>query len=210
MRMGACGDAAPVKVIALGEPSVTLKPAITSNCGLTAAVDLWVKEVLQPAAKEMLGSTVVSMEGTSSYVCRNRNGAPLGPISEHAFANAFDVASFRLADGRILDVAAWGATVQRPVANQPAPAKSNAAKEIAKDKKIGALGASSVAPPATSAPSVPAIVSSADELKIAFLKRIHRDACHRFGTVLGPEANEAHREHLHFDMKARGGKSFCE
>lgn len=44
-----------------------------------------------------------------------------------------------------------------------------------------------------------------------FLRGIHAAACRRFGTVLGPEANEAHRNHFHLDMADRGGRgSFCE
>ncbi|MGE5514077.1 MAG: extensin family protein [Bacteroidota bacterium] len=43
-----------------------------------------------------------------------------------------------------------------------------------------------------------------------FLRRIHRAACQYFGTVLGPEANEAHRNHFHVDMADRPIKSFCE
>lgn len=40
-----------------------------------------------------------------------------------------------------------------------------------------------------------------------FLRIIHRSACKRFTTVLSPEYNAAHYNHLHFDM---GGKSFCK
>ena len=39
-----------------------------------------------------------------------------------------------------------------------------------------------------------------------FLKRLHESACRRFGTVLGPDYNAAHRNHFHFDMSGRG---FC-
>ena len=35
------------------------------------------------------------------------------------------------------------------------------------------------------------------------MKVVHDDACQTFGTVLGPAANEAHKNHFHFDMKAR-------
>lgn len=44
----------------------------------------------------------------------------------------------------------------------------------------------------------------------AFLRRLHRGACGTFGTVLGPEANEAHRDHFHFDLAARKRNAFCE
>lgn len=40
-----------------------------------------------------------------------------------------------------------------------------------------------------------------------FLRVVHRSACKRFKTVLGPEYNAAHRNHFHFDMGGRGG--FC-
>ena len=36
-----------------------------------------------------------------------------------------------------------------------------------------------------------------------FLKRLHEGSCAVFATVLGPEANEAHRDHFHLDMKVR-------
>jgi len=44
----------------------------------------------------------------------------------------------------------------------------------------------------------------------AFLRRLHRGACGTFGTVLGPEANEAHRNHFHFDLAQRKRNAFCE
>ena len=44
----------------------------------------------------------------------------------------------------------------------------------------------------------------------AFLRRIHAGACRHFGTVLGPEANEAHRNHFHLDMAERKVKRICE
>lgn len=39
-----------------------------------------------------------------------------------------------------------------------------------------------------------------------FLRVVHRSACRRFTTVLGPQYNSAHANHFHFDM---GGKPFC-
>lgn len=44
----------------------------------------------------------------------------------------------------------------------------------------------------------------------AFLRRLHRGACGIFSTVLGPEANEAHRNHFHFDLAPRRRNAFCE
>ena len=39
-----------------------------------------------------------------------------------------------------------------------------------------------------------------------FLRVIHASACKRFGTVLGPDYNAAHRDHLHLE---KGDGSFC-
>lgn len=41
------------------------------------------------------------------------------------------------------------------------------------------------------------------ERKQAFLHAVHDSACRRFGTTLGPEANSAHRNHLHVDLAMR-------
>ena len=43
-----------------------------------------------------------------------------------------------------------------------------------------------------------------------FLRAVHAGACGVFSTVLGPEANEAHRNHLHFDLMPRRHKALCE
>ena len=43
-----------------------------------------------------------------------------------------------------------------------------------------------------------------------FLKEIHKGACKFFGTVLGPEANAAHKSHFHFDMAKRRFSSYCQ
>jgi hypothetical protein len=39
-----------------------------------------------------------------------------------------------------------------------------------------------------------------------FLRVIHESACKRFGTTLGPDYNEAHRNHFHLEAS---GSSFC-
>ena len=46
--------------------------------------------------------------------------------------------------------------------------------------------------------------------KTEFLRAVHAAACRIFGTVLGPEANAAHRNHFHVDMAERKFKNICE
>ena len=46
--------------------------------------------------------------------------------------------------------------------------------------------------------------------KMDFLRGAHQAACRIFGTVLGPEANSAHKNHFHVDMADRRGLTICE
>jgi hypothetical protein len=43
-----------------------------------------------------------------------------------------------------------------------------------------------------------------------FLHEAHAAACRIFGTTLGPEANEAHRNHFHVDMAERKVRKICD
>jgi extensin-like protein len=47
---------------------------------------------------------VVEVQQISAYSCRGMNGNPRANVSEHAFGNALDIASFTLADGRRVTV----------------------------------------------------------------------------------------------------------
>ena len=48
--------------------------------------------------------------------------------------------------------------------------------------------------------------SGASAAERRFLTTIHASACKRFGTVLGPAYNAAHRDHLHLELS---GSAFC-
>ena len=76
------------------------------TCEEALAYALWDRQVVQPAALAMFGSRVTSIDHYGSYACRRRYGRADAPVSEHAYANALDVAAFRLADGRVISVEA--------------------------------------------------------------------------------------------------------
>ena len=57
--------------------------------------------------------------------------------------------------------------------------------------------------------SPPGTVGGTDR-KQRFLRDAHAAACRTFKTVLGPEANNAHRNHFHLDMAERSSGTFCE
>lgn len=47
--------------------------------------------------------------------------------------------------------------------------------------------------------------NSSDERVREFLRVVRTSACKRFRTVLSPDYNAAHHDHLHFDMGGKGG-----
>ena len=48
------------------------------------------------------------------------------------------------------------------------------------------------------------------DLKARFMRQLHREACGVFGTVLGPESNDAHNNHFHVDVAERRNGPFCQ
>lgn len=234
MRKGQCGTPAPILLKSIGaNPKLTFQPAVEINCQMAVALGEWAADTLQPAARETYSSDVKSIVGASGYSCRNRYGLANERLSEHALANAIDIGGFALANGRSVKVSAgWGATERDRVAAAKASAKS---AEIPKSKE----GETAVKTPAIKGEKTtqraslktaeladakdktkqktPA-VTDAKVLEVdgtatpdgRFLRRLHKGACETFGTVLGPEANEAHRDHLHFDLKARKRRAVCQ
>jgi hypothetical protein len=63
---------------------------------------------------------------------------------------------------------------------------------------------------AKGATPVPPSGTSGIEVETQFLRSLHKGACGPFTTVLGPDANEAHRNHFHLDLAARKRSTFCE
>jgi hypothetical protein len=231
MKHGQCGTPAPLALRSVGGGSkVEFAPAPTMNCRLAASLGEWVDKVLQPAAQAVLGSRITRIVGASSYSCRNIYNNPKLSLSEHATGNAIDIAAFVTADGRTITVAkAWGPTERDIVAAKKKAAEKKAIAEQKPDKpKAGETSAVVQTPSIEEAGKrveakqkgrvqktdfqrdgeKPAVVASVDlkpatTKEAAFLKRLHGGSCTVFATVLGPEANEAHRDHFHLDMKER-------
>jgi hypothetical protein len=83
---------------------VALNPSATLACPIVSALDQWITTSVQPAAMRWFGQPVVAIKQISAYSCRGMNGNPRARISEHAFGNALDIASFTLADGRTITI----------------------------------------------------------------------------------------------------------
>ncbi|QPQ54250.1 extensin family protein [Allosphingosinicella flava] len=126
---------------------------LATSCPVAAALALWEWHVVQPAALKHFGKKVARIDHLGSYNCRRIYGQSEGAWSEHATANAVDVAGFRLEGGQRISVLNdWDGT----------PAER------------------------------------------AFLRDVRSGACDLFATVLSPDYNAAHRDHLHLDQAARG------
>lgn len=83
---------------------VAVKPTATLACPMVSALDRWIADSVQPSAMRWFGSPVAEIRQISAYSCRGMNGNSNARISEHAFGNALDIASFTLADGRSISV----------------------------------------------------------------------------------------------------------
>jgi len=100
-----CGHDMPLKLTSLAQSArVDIKPPATTNCVMTEALARWLKQSVQRFAGKLLDSPVVKIINVSSYICRNRNNATKARLSEHAFANALDIAGFVLASGDTISV----------------------------------------------------------------------------------------------------------
>jgi hypothetical protein len=230
MKHGQCGTPAPLALkSAGGKDKVEFAPAPTMNCRLAASMGEWVDKVLQPAAQQTLGSRITRIVGSGSYSCRNIYGNPKLSLSEHATGNAIDIAAFVTADGRTITVKkGWGPTERDIVAAKkkaekkllagkppekvktdetaavtPTPSIEEAGKK-AEVKQKGRVQKTDFKPEADKpVEAVNVDVKPATTKEAVFLKRLHTTSCGLFATVLGPEANEAHRDHFHLDMKVR-------
>lgn len=96
-----CSIPYPIALKTLGK-SLDINPESELNCQMAEAAARFAADIVQPAAKAELGAELKSVGQASAFVCRHRNGG--GKLSEHAFGNALDIASFTLSDGRRIDI----------------------------------------------------------------------------------------------------------
>ena len=126
---------------------------VTMTCALAAAVSVWRRQSVEPAARELLGSDVVQIEHMGVYACRGvrTDAGSTARVSAHSRAAALDFSGVRLRDGRRITVTGDWAD---------------------------------------------------DSPEARFLHRIRDDGCRIFGTVLSPDYNAVHRDHLHLEAES--------
>lgn len=92
----------------LSEAPLSPRKASTT-CAVAVGTELWLRRSVRPAAQEIFGSDLATVEHYGTYSCRRLYGAGEGPWSEHATANAIDFSAFVLEDGtRISVLGDWG------------------------------------------------------------------------------------------------------
>ncbi len=91
-------------VVRVEGSSVRLSSSFLASCPLAVAYALFERHALQPAAQRAFAQRVVQVDHLGSFACRNMYNRKEGRLSQHATANALDIAGFRLADGRRINL----------------------------------------------------------------------------------------------------------
>jgi hypothetical protein len=207
-----CGMSYPFKVSELPQSRVALSKPTTMACQMVPALDAWVKDVVQPAARQHFGSEVTEVETVGSYSCRRINGSY--SMSEHSFGNAMDVSGFKLADGRRVKVGkGFVAGPDNFEMSASESASSIKPREEWEQLVLDSLGEGDGEPPAPPykvASSGYHVPPPAQDQDLAFLDQVRTGACSDFSTVLGPGQAD-HEDHLHVDLAHRkSGKRVCK
>lgn len=92
-----------IDTVRVDASGVRLSAPFRASCPLAVAYALFERHGLQPAARAVYGQPVARVDHFGSFACRNIAGS--SRRSQHAGANALDLAGFRLADGTRITVA---------------------------------------------------------------------------------------------------------
>ncbi len=106
---GTCPLVSPVQVEKVGR--VELSARFLASCPLAVSTTMFVVQVAEPMAVKRLASPLARIDHLGSYACRNVYHRASGRLSEHATADALDIAGFRLKNGQKISVlTGWSQT----------------------------------------------------------------------------------------------------
>lgn len=91
--------------VRVSRTSLQIGNAVTLSCRAAVSLALWERHVVLPAAQREFGRPVQRLEHFGSLACRNVYGREEGRRSQHASADAIDVAGFVIQGGRRTTVA---------------------------------------------------------------------------------------------------------
>ncbi|MDH1320285.1 extensin family protein [Enterobacter bugandensis] len=94
---------------------VSLNGSFLASCPLALSSALFVSQQARPLTKRFTGSELTRIEHLGSFACRNIYHRPDARRSEHATAEALDIAAFRLANGeRVTVLNGWKSARTQP------------------------------------------------------------------------------------------------
>lgn len=97
-----CGIRQPITVREI-LPGIALNPEATFRCETALNLARLTRAMIVPAARIALAEKgeLKAIHQASAYVCRNRNSAQTGKISEHARGKAIDIAALEFENGMV-------------------------------------------------------------------------------------------------------------
>ena len=98
-----CGWSNGFAIGTSGDIDMTGSASTAMRCPLAAGAHIWLTSI-DERAREILGSSLASVHHFGTYSCRRMYNRQSGPMSQHAYANAWDVSGFELTDGRVISV----------------------------------------------------------------------------------------------------------
>ncbi len=90
--------------VSISRSGVSFGGPVVLSCQAAVALVMWERHVLQPQAQRVFGKRVASVETYGTYSCRNVYHRENARRSQHATANAIDVAGVTLEGGPAITV----------------------------------------------------------------------------------------------------------
>jgi hypothetical protein len=113
-------------------------------------------------------------------------------------------------EGAVANADTSSAAPEEATEEDPASDHARMTNPFEEPKDRGGDAATPAKVESTTPPPPSVAVEPAPDAKSEFVTFLFEDACRHFGTVLGPNANAAHKDHFHLDMKKRRKSNFCE
>lgn len=111
--VGECPLSNVVRVRSFGP--VSLNGSFLASCPLALSSALYISQQARPLTKRYMGSDLARIDHLGSFACRNIYHRPDARRSEHATAEALDIAAFRLTNGeRVTVLNGWKAANTQP------------------------------------------------------------------------------------------------
>ena len=148
----------------------------------------------------------IAAQAAAAKAQPDRRQAESRPVAQPPTATQGRAAGSATAAGR-----AGGAPGSARASPSAFPASRSTCPAASEPSDHSACAAQPPGRPQAGEPAGAAAACAAADGKMDFLRGAHRAACKIFGTVLGPEANNAHKNHFHVDMAERSKDTMiCE